>query len=124
MIKFNSEKETIAIKGNVKDLVYDTVLMVRSIYESLKNHGYEESAEHYKVLALECIPDAFLDEEAVKKKTEESHQRAGKMLEEMQEMLDKLREMHNGIDPNTEGVKENFQDDFHKWLYSQESEEE
>ena len=73
MIKFNSEKETIAIKGNVKDLVYDTVLMVRSIYESLKNHGYEESAEHYKVLALECIPDAFLDEEAVKKKTEESH---------------------------------------------------
>lgn len=123
MIKFDSEKETIAINGTVKDLVYDTVVMVRAIYESLKGHGHEISAEHYKGLINECIPDAFLDKEGIKKKTEESYQRAGKMLEEMQEMLDKLREMHSGIDPNPE-AKENFQDEFHKWLYSQESEEE
>lgn len=123
MIKFDSEKETIGLNGTVKDLVYDTVLMIRAVYESLKKHGYERSAEDYKSFALLCIPDAFLDEEAVKKKAEESHQRAGKMLEEMQEMLDTLREMHSNIDPNPED-KENFQDEFNKWLYGQESEEE
>lgn len=122
MIKFDSEKEIVAINGTVNDLVFDTVCMVRVIYESLKKNGHEVSAEHYKGLALECIPDAFLDEEAIKKKTEESRKRSEKMLEEMQEMLDKLKEMHNGIDPNPE-AKENFQDDFHKWLYSQESED-
>ena len=123
MIKFDSEKEIVAINGTIKDLVFDTVCMVRVIYESLKKNGHEVSAEHYKSLALECIPDAFLDEEGIKKKTEESYQRSGKMLEEMQEMIDKLKELHSGINPNPE-VKENFQDDFHKWLYSQESEEE
>lgn len=123
MVKFDSEKETIAINGTVKDLVYDTVLMVRVIYESLKEHGHKEAAEHYKSMALECIPDAFLDEEDVKKKSEERYNEAGKMLEEMQEMLDTLREMHSGLDPNPE-CKENFQDEFNKWLYGQESEDE
>lgn len=123
MIKFDSEKTIIALNGTVKDLVYDTITMVNAVYDSLKRHGHEESAEDYKNLLLVCVQDAFLDEEAIKKKTEESYQKAGKMLEEMQEMLDKLREMHDNIDPNTE-AKENFQDDFHKWLYSQESEEE
>ena len=124
MIKFDSEKEIIAINGTIKDLVFDTVCMVRVIYESLKKNGHEAPAEHYKSMALECIPDAFLDEEAIKKKSEERYQKAGKMLEEMQEMLDKLREMHSNVDPNAEGDKENFQDNFHNWLYSQESEEE
>ena len=123
MIKFDSEKEIVAINGTVEDLVFDTVCMVRVIYESLKKNGHEVSAEHYKGLALECIPDAFLDEEAIKKKTEESRKRSGQMLEEMQDMLNMLKEMHDtiGVDDTK---KENFQDDFHKWLYSQESEEE
>lgn len=54
---------------------------------------------------------------------EESYQKAGKMLEEMQEMLDKLHEIHDAIGVD-DTKKENFQDEFHKWLYSQESEEE
>lgn len=102
MIKFDSEKETVTIDGTVKDLVFDTVCMVRVIYESLKKNGHEVPAEHYKSLALECIPDAFLDEEAIKKKTEEHHKKSGQMLKEMQDMLNVLKEMHNGIDPNPE----------------------
>ena len=50
---------------------------------------------------------------------EKANKEAEKMLNSMQEMIDKLREMHECIGvENTK--KENFQDDFRKWLYSQE----
>ena len=121
MIKYDSDNLTVTIEGTVRDLVNDSMMMARIIYESLCSKD-KFAGESYKNLMITCIPDTFLPEEDLKKKSEEKYQEAKKMIEEMQGMVNHLREMHENIGEEMKS-DEDFQDDFHKWLYSQESED-
>jgi len=122
MIKFDSEKGSLEISGNVMELSAEALALVRSIYVSIGKEN-EQAAEAYKNFFEEMIESAFLSSEELNKKTEELEKRNFEMMNSLEELLNGLKEKMEHMKDKHDKSKnssDTLHDEFERFLHGEE----
>lgn len=123
MINFNLDKETetakCEIKGSTMELAMETLFMVKEIYKGI-NEQSEGAGKSYKKFILDMIDKTFYTDDELKKAAEKAQEDNQKLLEEIDNLLDTLRDSLNMRANNSEKRKKDICDmdseEFRRWL--------
>ena len=123
MIRFDSEKGSLEISGNVMELSTEALALVRSIYRSIGEKN-EQAAEVYKNFFEEMIESAFMSSEELDKKAEEMEKRNFEMMNSLEELLNGLKEKMEHMKNKSNKSKnssDTLHDEFERFLHGEES---
>lgn len=123
MINFNLDRETetakCEIKGSTMELAMETLFMVKEIYKGI-NEQSEGAGKSYKKFILDMIDKTFYTDDELKKAAEKAQEDNQKLLEEIDNLLDTLRDTLNMHANNSEKRKKDIRDMdselFRRWL--------
>lgn len=122
MIKFDSEKGSLEISGNVMELSSESLALVRSIYMSISKEN-EKAAEIFKDFFRKMIKSAFLSSEELARETEKLEKQNLEMMNSIEELLNGLKEkMEHTKDKYNESKNSNdtLHDEFERFLHGEE----
>ena len=127
MIKFNidreSEDSSCEIKGTTMELCMETIFMIRQIYIGIKEKD-EYAASRFKGTLVDLIDTAFLTPEEMKAQSEKAKEENEKLLKELDNALDALKDAlkmrFQGNEETEEKKEKNLYnmdpEEFRKWL--------
>lgn len=120
MIKIDTENEIVIAAGSLEEIETDTLNIIANIYRSLKKKD-EKIADIYKGCILHCIDTCFMSKEDIEKRKEEQRKDINETIDNVQKIINEMKSLFGDKDDSKE-EKEDFQEDFNKFLYGEEEE--
>lgn len=93
-VKIDGHKVEMAVNGSLSDICSETLMIVRSVWESITQQD-EESGEQYKTLIERAFEEkvAFADHEELAKKAEKEAEESENAKKELKKAVKELKEL-------------------------------
>jgi len=125
MIEFDTKNGRCHIAGTVLEITSELISLVHFAYESIEKNIDKETADCFGRLFQNKVHVAFLNNDEISKEAEKKKKEAETMINKLSDLLGIVKKNLSEEDPETDKapVDDHF-DDFNKWLYGEEEEDE